>query len=186
MMLTPTPTPQPTAPGPGRAQRAVRLAVIALILVAGFVLLDFYRALFTDPPAEPSPLPQTDESGPAAGLHGVLLADGAWSVGETEWALNRAELTPDPLLPVPPGAGVMARRWAGGRVVAELVGPWPAGRPLPPEWEAAGWSGRPLVPGGAEIGFIYQRGPEAVQVRRFPSTGEGGCLLLVRAPSEGR
>jgi len=265
---------------------AVRVALLVAILVAGYMLIDMYRNLFTDPPpvapfSEESPL--TD---PAGDLRDSLLDEGAWTVGGVGWAVKVNEVaaddverrmqevgdplpagrpeveierdllrwakrtgkrqpgngcatytatvgafrmrvvtemvngtervrlgqvvwgegdpttildftpapatdgTAEPLLPVPAEASVQARRWSGGRVTAELVGPWADAQSFPVAWTAAGWVGRPLVvaPGDTDAGdgYEFRRGSEVIQVWRFGLPGAGGSLLVVRAPSRTR
>lgn len=97
------------------------------------------------------------------------------------------EGTAEPLLPVPSGMTVQARRWTAGRVTAELIGPWAVETAYPGAWADAGWVGRSLAPpdpeGGAadgDAGYEFRRGSEVVWVWRFGLPGGGGGLLLAR------
>jgi hypothetical protein len=90
--------------------------------------------------------------------------------------------TADPLLPLPPGTALQARRWSGNRVTGELIGPWDDGKPLPAEWEQAGWTRHPLRPGETDNGLEFRRGGTRVQVWRLGIPGGIGSLLLIPAP----
>lgn len=93
------------------------------------------------------------------------------------------EAPAEPLLPVPPGLTVQARRWTAGRVTAELIGPWGAEAAYPGAWADAGWAGRPLAPppgDDGDAGYEFRRGSEVVWVWRFGLPGAGGGLLVAR------
>lgn len=132
---------------------------------------------------------------PLDGFERIRLVQATWTAGVDK--LNLFELVPaaavrgpasvPPLLPIPEGTEVVARRWVGDRVVAELVGPWPNGRPMPESWAAAGWVLRPPAAGAADPGFaVYANGKAEVQVWNVvPPEAEAAYLLLIRPNAEG-
>lgn len=131
-------------------------------------------------------------------LRGVITGDRlrfgqvAWPDGN-RWQLMELVPTPGgtvakaaPLLPLPAGAAVVARRWADGkRVVAELVGPVSPDTDTMSEWQKAGWSALPSAVGGALVpGERYTRGDAAREVWRLPGPPGGASqdFLLVFVP----
>lgn len=85
--------------------------------------------------------------------------------------------------PPPAGASVLARRWDGDQLTAELIGPVSDPASLPVAWEPAGWSRR-STGGPAEAAATIVRGPrDMLSVWRFGPVG-AEYLLLIRCPVE--
>lgn len=122
----------------------------------------------------------------------LRLGQVAWPDGAGGWQLLEVlphtgpAATAEPLLPVPEGAAVVARRWAGGRVVADVVGPVPPDHDAPAGWARAGWAREATAgPGPTER---FARGGAAREVWRFaglPGAATDYLLIFVPPPVPG-
>ena len=76
--------------------RALRAAVVLVILVMGLLLLQTYRAILHDAPARPVKVSETvaeRQGGPQAEtVPDFFLQPGAWSIGESSWAVTMVDL----------------------------------------------------------------------------------------------
>jgi hypothetical protein len=100
--LSPPSLAQPKPPAGGLRplalfSKAVRLALILAIAGVGLVLVQTYRELLHDSPAAPvqERKPPAAE-GPGELPSSTLLQPGAWSLGESSWALRLTDLTEAP------------------------------------------------------------------------------------------
>lgn len=130
---------------------------------------------------------------PLAGFERVRLVQAVWTAPA---GFNVFEMRPappshgdratPPLLPLPAGMAVVARRWAGdGKLLAEFVGPVPGDAADPTEWRDAGWTPDRTTDADRDIGLVtYAKGPERVQVWRVSPVGGTTYLLLIRAVAE--
>ena len=106
----------------------------------------------------------------------LRLGQVSWPGAGEQWEL--LELLPlsgvvggtaEPLLPPPAGAAVFARRWAGDRVVADLVGPIPVGSDPAVGWRAAGWTPSAADASSPLAATTWARGPDSRVAVRLPS-----------------
>ncbi|MCU0703140.1 MAG: hypothetical protein MUF18_04025 [Fimbriiglobus sp.] len=106
---------------------------------------------------------------------------GRWEMVELVPLTGVAAPAAEPLLPTPADTSVLARRWAGERVAAEVLGPLPGGRDTAAEWRAAGWK---ATPDGTAAAVVWVRGGDTRVVVRLsaPPTAPGGDYLLVFLP----
>ncbi len=140
-------------------------------------------------------------SQPLNGFERIRLMQLIWTASPTTF--NVFEVIPappthgtgavPPMLPIPAGASIVARRWSGNKVIAELVGPLAGDAPEPSEWTEAGWVGKPIVienpeEGQSEAAFTtYTKGSESVEVWRVsPPVKSVTYLLITRPPAENR
>jgi hypothetical protein len=127
---------------------------------------------------------------PVSGFERVRLVQAVWTAPA---GFNVFEMRPappshgdratPPLLPLPAGVGVVARRWAGdGTLLAEFVGPVPGDAPDPSEWRDAGWTADGTTDADREVGLVtYAKGTHRVQVWKVSPVGGTSYLLLIRA-----
>ena len=94
---------------------------------------------------------------------------GRWEVLELVPLSGAAGTSDEPLMPPPAGAAVVARRWAGDRVAAELVGPIPNDADPAAGWRSAGWTAASADAPSPLQATRWARGDDARVVVRLPA-----------------